>query len=323
MSARYTKEEIIKMLQGLYEKHGEPITYSVVYEEDSLPSLNVFNRIFGSWQKACEFANIPYGIKQKKVNKNRSNETKVGEEKYTKFGTLAKIIEYKNYCNIIIEFQDKYRVKIHTGYRNWERNEFKNPYDKSVLGVACIGLAKGSENGKIKKSYKVWYAMLNRCYNEKFHKIEESYKNCSVCDEWLCYENFEKWFNNNYYEIDNEKMHLDKDILVKRNKIYSPETCVFVPHVINGLFVKSDKARGDLPIGVSYNRNRNNYIAQCSKITKGKNRKLGYFKNPDKAFKAYKKDKEKYIKEIANEYKGRIPESLYIALINYKVEKGD
>ena len=63
---------------------------------------------------------------------------------------------------------------------------------------------------------------------------------CSVYEGWHNFQNFAKWYEDNYYEIEEEQMHLDKDILVKGNKVYSPDTCVFVPETINGLFVKSN-----------------------------------------------------------------------------------
>lgn len=86
-----------------------------------------------------------------------------------------------------------------------------------------------------------------------------TYKDCSVCDEWLCYANFEKWYDDNYYEVNNEEMNLDKDILVKENKIYSPNTCIFVPQRINALFIKGKGRRGQFPMGVSYDKTRKNF----------------------------------------------------------------
>lgn len=91
---------------------------------------------------------------------------RLGEEKYSKYNTLARIVEYNSSSDIVVEFQDEYKFKLHTTYKNWENNQFKNPYDKCIYGIACIGNAKGSKNGIIKKSYKVWYSMLNRCYRK-------------------------------------------------------------------------------------------------------------------------------------------------------------
>lgn len=250
---------------------------------------------------------------------NKAN--RVGETRLSKFGTPTKIIQYNSSSDIIIEFQDEHMHKLHTTYRNWEKDQFKNPYDKCIYGVACIGNAKGSGNGLIKKSYKVWYSMLNRCYSEKLHKKEVTYSDCEVCTEWLCYENFEKWYDNNFYQIDDEVMSLDKDILVKGNKLYCPERCVFVPQSINNLFLKNDKIRGDLPIGVSHNRSRNNFLVQCCKANGVRTKH--YFKDKIMAFHFYKDEKENYIKEVANLYKEKIPENLYNAMFNYQVDIND
>ena len=114
-------------------------------------------------------------------------------------------------------------------------------------------------------------------------------------------------------------MELDKDILYKGNKVYSPDTCVFVPQGINSLFVKANKLRGDLPIGVS--RNRNSLIVSLSEY--GKQKTIYGFNNPTEAFNTYKKHKEKYIREVAEKYKPHIPTKLHEAMLNYQVEITD
>ena len=121
-------------------------------------------------------------------------------------------------------------------------------------------------------------------------------------------------------------MELDKDILFKGNKIYSPNTCVFVNKTINCLFTKSNKIRGDLPIGVKLGKN-NKYVSQYSyydfikkkKIKKG----LGYYNTIEEAFNSYKIAKENNIKRVADYYKEKIPKKLYEAMYNYKVEITD
>lgn len=120
-------------------------------------------------------------------------------------------------------------------------------------------------------------------------------------------------------------MCLDKDILVKGNKIYSPETCVFVPERINTLFIKKDNDRGVIPVGVR--RVGNKYRARCNYIAidnKNKRKELGTFDTPEDAFyKGYKLFKEDYIKEMAERYKDKIPENIYKALYRYEVEITD
>ena len=126
-----------------------------------------------------------------------------------------------------------------------------------------------------------------------------------------------------YIEVDGKKMNLDKDILFKGNKIYSSETCVFVPQSINMLFVKRDSKRGNLPIGVGFNHlNSDKYIAR-SKDINGKLKHIGSFNSIDEAFKASKIYREGVIKSIAESHKGIIPDRLYYALIDYRIEKND
>ena len=169
--------------------------------------------------------------------------------------------------------------------------------------------------------------MMQRCYDPKFHKKYPTYINCEVCEEWHNYTNFGKWFNENYYEVSGEKMGLDKDILNKGNKIYSPENCIFVPNNINVLFVKSDNNRGEYPIGVYFNKRDKKFVAQCNfydfKTNKTKQKYLGYYNTPDEAFKAYKEFKEQNIKKVADHYKDLIPVKLYDALYKYEVEITD
>lgn len=171
------------------------------------------------------------------------------------------------------------------------------------------------------KYYNKWLAMIKRCCDSNFKIKYPTYKECKVCEEWLEYSNFKKWHDENYYEIEDEKTHLDKDILIKGNKVYSPKTCVFVPQRINTLFTKSNKRRSNLPIGVK--KDKNAYVAQCS-IGGNKNKKyLGRFETSEEAFNSYKQFKEQYIKEIADEYNGRIPQILYDAMYKYEVEITD
>ena len=159
--------------------------------------------------------------------------------------------------------------------------------------------------------------MLERCYSEAYQKRQPTYKDCVVCDEWLCYANFKKWYENNVYNIE-DKLELDKDILIKGNKIYSPNNCIFVPKIINSLFSAHDR-RDNLPIGVK--KQDKGYIARIR--IDGKLKYLGYYETPEKAFYIYKEAKEKEIKRVADLYKDKIPQKLYEAMYSYEVEITD
>ena len=254
---------------------------------------------------------------------------RIGERSFNSFGSEMIITGYKKWDNVDVYFPQYDWTFKGARYGEFKKGNIKCPYDKSVYGVGYIGEGeyKVSENGRTTKCYNVWRGMLRRCYDEEFHKKKPTYKGCSAYEEWLNFQNFAKWYDKNYYEIDGEKMCLDKDILVKHNKIYSPETCIFVPERINTLFTKKNKNRGDNPIGVSYHKRDDVYEAQCNLINpetgKSKKEYLGLYDTKEKAFEVYKYYKEKNIKMVADYFRTQIPENLYNAMYNYIVEITD
>lgn len=161
----------------------------------------------------------------------------------------------------------------------------------------------------------VWDKMLRRCYSEKEQSHCPTYKDCTVCDEWKEYANFEKWFNQHYVE----GWQIDKDILVKNNRVYSPSTCCFVPHAINTSFIKHKSTRGKYPLGVI--KSGNSYVAYISKYDRHVH--LGCYSTIEGAFNAYKQAKEAFLKELADKYKDKLESRVYEAIYNYKVEITD
>lgn len=175
-------------------------------------------------------------------------------------------------------------------------------------------------SGNRMKARRLWNDMWSRCYNEKLHKRYPEYKDCTICDYWLeDKERFYKWVEENYYTIGDEQIDLDKDILFKGNKVYSPETCVFVPHTINTLLLNCRRSRGKYPMGVSSHNRK--YRAQLN--VGGRMVKLGVHSTPEEAFDEYKKHKEALIMVTADKYKGRIPDKVYQAMLNWKIEIDD
>lgn len=185
---------------------------------------------------------------------------------------------------------------------------------KNIFGVAIFDYSNIINKNTIEhKSYTVWYSMIRRCYSDVYHKGHPTYIGCTVCDEWLLFSNFKKWFDENYIE----GYALDKDILIKGNKVYSPETCCFVPNEINQLLCNKSKRKHDLPKGVCKTK-YNKYIA-CLSV--GNNiKRLGNYNTKEEAFNAYKRAKEEYIKEVANRYKYKIDVRAYNSLIDYVIE---
>ena len=238
-----------------------------------------------------------------------------------------KIIEYRNAKDIDIYFPQYNWTFKHGRYSHFKEGSVICPYEKRFRGIGYLGEGeyKTRENNKETRCYHEWMKILQRCYDSSYQEKYPTYKDCIICEEWMCYQNFAEWYYNNYYTINNEKMEIDKDILCKGNKLYNPQTCIIVPQRINKLFTKSNKLRGDLPIGVYYNKQNKKYRSQISKIENGKKQRvyLGLYNTPQEAFESYKKAKENYIKQVADEYKPYIPKELYDAMYNYKVEITD
>jgi len=235
------------------------------------------------------------------------------------------IIEYNSYDNILIKFEDGTIVSSLINIFNNGRILNKNMpeiYDKYFLGY-------GEYSAKKENGYSTWMHILHRVNidkNSSDHR-EKSYIGCDICKEWYNFQNFAKWFKENYYTVNDEKMCIDKDLLIHNNKIYSPKTCIFVPEYINLILAKSKSSRGTLPIGVrSYtSKNTIKYMAYM-KQGRNNNRKqisLGIYKDQKSAFMAYKINKENYIKQIANEYKNKIPDKLYNIMYNYQINIDD
>lgn len=105
--------------------------------------------------------------------------------------------------------------------------------------------------------YLKWKQMLRRCYCPLWHKQYPTYIGCSVCPEWRYFSKFRLWMENQKWE----GMALDKDILVKGNRVYGSDTCCFIPTAINSLFCSGRKKKNNLPEGVKLTRN-GKYVVQ-------------------------------------------------------------
>ena len=300
----------LKMIITRYKNYGDVDIYFPDYDYTSE------HRYYGDFKKgevSCPLMINP----------------RIGEENYNNLGSKMVIKEYRTATDMDVYFPKYDWIFKGAQYSNFKIGQISCPYEPSVFNKGYFGEGKYSsrdENGCKTKCYNTWVSMLRRCYDPKLQEREPTYRGCTVCEEWYNFQTFSQWFENNYYEIPNESMSLDKDILFKGNKIYSPNTCVFVPQNINVLFIKRNKSRGDYPIGVSYHKQKGKYISNCN-FGNSKSKHLGYFDNPEEAFQVYKKYKENYIKETIDSYKGKIPEPYYTrlktAMYNYKVEIDD
>ena len=234
---------------------------------------------------------------------------------------VFKILKYNGSKSVEIQF-------LKTGFETTAQlgdiksGSIKDPYSPSVYGVGIVGTKHPSKiSGRNTKEYTLWRNMLQRCYSTILKKKHPTYKDCKLSDNFKSYEYFYEWCHSQI-GFGNEGWQLDKDLLVNGNKVYSENTCVFIPNEVNKILTKCTASRGEHPIGVCWNKTKKSFVAHVGK-NKGKPEHLGYFKTEIEAFKAYKQAKEAFVKEQANRWKGQIDDRAYNALMNYQVEITD
>lgn len=157
-----------------------------------------------------------------------------------------------------------------------------------------------------------WFGLLRRCYDREYHKTHPNY--ADVENGFLCFQDFAEW-HMAQIGYASEDWHLDKDLLVKGNKRYSPETCILLPRELNSMIVWKSKNRDGLPTGVTAHHRK--YVASWTH--EGKNVYAGLYSTVEEAFAIYKTRKEIFIKQQANKWKDKIDPRAYNALMNYEV----
>ena len=244
----------------------------------------------------------------------------IGERVKNTQGCWMTLIERHCDKNVDVMFDDGTVIK-HKNFKNFKTGSIKNPMFPSVDEVGYFGIGKyvSRVDGKKTKPYIVWKNMIQRCYSEKWRVRYPTYQECSVCEEWHNFQNFAKWYEDNYIEYGTRDMQVDKDILHFGNKTYSPETCVFVDGRINKLICLTKKG-SDLTLPIGMCKRKNSYVVS---VGDGKESRH-IFQSPsyEKAFIALKNAKENYIKQVADEYKEKysnFPEELYEAMYKWTV----
>lgn len=160
--------------------------------------------------------------------------------------------------------------------------------------------------------YSVWAAMLNRSYK---HTDRPTYEGCSVFEEWHLFSNFKTWMIQQTWQ----GLHLDKDILVDGNKVYSPSTCAFVPNYLN-IAVAIDRRTSKHGPGV-YVIGRK-FVAKMT--VEGCSVEIGRFKSKEEAHKAYRKAKAEAIEKLLVRYRTEtfynpvVEAALLIKINNFK-----
>ncbi|WP_296193703.1 MULTISPECIES: hypothetical protein [unclassified Psychrobacter] len=236
----------------------------------------------------------------------------------SKQGDSCVVLEYINCYEVLIKFLDGVGYERTVRADHLRSGTFSNPYFKSVFGVGFLGEGNykcQSDNGKISPEYQCWFDMIRRCYSENSHIKAPTYINCSVDDRWHNFQNFAAWFHGKGgYK---KGYQLDKDILVKGNKVYSEDNCCFVPRQINNLFISSGNTSDILPIGVSFSKVMGKFVSAMS--VNGRIKTLGYSDCAAEAHSFYVEAKEAYVKNKAIEWRHEIDDRVFKALIKWRM----
>ena len=238
---------------------------------------------------------------------------KVGDIFITNENYQVKVIDYKNFDNVTVEFQDENKHVAIVNAANLKKGRVKNPYRKTICGVGFYGVGDYKAFNGIGSTaeYDAWRSMMKRCYDAKTLEQHPTYKGCTVCDEWHNFQNFAEWYTSQEYY--SKGYQLDKDLLVNNNKVYSPLTCSLVPQQINKLFTDSGATRGQYPIGVYFEKDSGKFKAVIS--IDNKRISIGRFDTVEQASQAYQARKKAHIKYAALEWQNRIDERLFNALM--------
>ena len=237
-----------------------------------------------------------------------------GEIIVLKNGLSARILKYYSARNITVIYNDGTIVE-NIKYINFKLGKIKNNNHKNICSIGYFGYGDYNYNLKTKRCYDIWSKMIKRCYSLELSNNKNSYKDVIVCEEWHNFQNFAKWYDINYID----GFELDKDILKKGNKIYSPYNCCFVPQELNKILTLNNINRGKFLLGVT--KKGSKFISQIN--IDGIPKEIGRFDSEIDAFDSYKYHKENMLKLKANKYKKTISNECYKALMSRKIEIND
>ena len=260
--------------------------------------------------------------------------SRVGHKFTTNSGWNGEVVEWNNSSNVKVLWQDGSE-----SIETWSyvtSGTIKPLFQPSVCGVGYIGegrfvprgyrdLPGGKEYAPV-ELYAYWQRMMTRCYNELEQQkpSSRSYIDCSISSEWHNFQNFAEWaLKNPYYGNYDEKgkiWHIDKDILVHGNRVYSENTCLFIPNEINIIFVDNQIGNTGY-LGVNYIKPatkgaKEGYIARC--YFGGERKYLGYYSTPKLAYQAYREAKIEAAKELADKWEGKVDDRVITALRNFE-----
>ena len=230
------------------------------------------------------------------------------------------VLEYNNHIDVTIKFLNTGNIR-KTRTAEIKKGEIRDNEAFPVYKVGVMDIPKELRSGQpTPREYSIWKGVRQRCYNDNIRHLNTSYQEVEMSENFKRYSYFKEWCNKQI-GFDQDGWHLDKDILSKDNKVYSEDTCCFVPPEINSLITNNKSVRGRFPQGVTYNRNKTRYRANIQRGEKLES--LGTYDTPEEAFYAYKPVKEAYVKSLAEKWKDKIDHRVYEALMKWEINIDD
>jgi len=230
---------------------------------------------------------------------------------------VVEVMEYRSWEDVVVKFPSGYVTETQVGHIL--RGNVKDVFQPSVAGVGFIGDGKYSatDGRRGTVEYEYWSGMLRRVYDEKVVQKFPTYSEVSCCSEWHNFQNFAEWFHNHGYF--DKGWHLDKDLIIPKNKTYSPEGCCIVPNEINQFLLLNVSRRGGLPTGVTYRSDRGTYRVIVS--VGGKPKNLGTYRTTEEAFQVYVEGKREAARLLANKWEGLVDKRAIKRLLNFDVRE--
>jgi hypothetical protein len=237
---------------------------------------------------------------------------KVSEKFNTRNHGIVTVLDYIDCRSVLIKFENSGAIKT-VRADHLRCGNIKDQTQPTVYGVGVIGLnfTKYESNSK---EYSLWLGMLQRCYDNKLKNKRPSYLMCEVDKNFLNYEYFKAWCNKQI-GFNKKGFALDKDILIKGNKLYSEDTCCFVPTEINSM-IAGLSSKGDKVTGIYQNCKNGNWYLNTD--YQNGHKKRGVFSDLKEAELEYLKLKTENIKSVAEKWKSQIDIRVYNALINWE-----
>lgn len=274
---------------------------------DYTSAKNLLIEFEDGFRKTCAMGNLKKGSI---AHPKDSTVPMIGSRWPTNAYGWCTVVEYVDAFNITVEFDEPYKSRLRTENRSVRSGELRNQLQPDEYGF-FFGIGQFDSH---ERSYPIWVHMKRRCGNKNGRS--PAYTDVIVCDEWHNYQNFAKW-HTTQIGYDQEGWHVDKDLIDRNAREYSPENCVMLPAHVNTTLTKRKAERGDTPIGTSIDV-RDGKIS-CQYTENNIHFFRGYYPNVEEAFAVYKVAKEIHIKNLAEKWKDLLDPRAFQALMKYEV----